>query len=78
MSIHKDLELLTLDPDMDNDSLPEGGFINDDSHLLDFVANYFEDEMLDEPDYEDFYYEDLIHADEGIESRLDVEDTYSY
>lgn len=67
MNLQQDLELLTLEPDADNSNLPEGGFINDDSHLLDFVANYFEDEMLDEPDYEEFYYEDLIHADDDVE-----------
>jgi hypothetical protein len=73
MSIHKDLELLTLDPEMDNDSLPEGGFINEDSHMIDFIADYFEDMLVDEPDYEEMYYEDILHVMEGVESKLDEE-----
>ena len=63
---NQDYRELTLDPNMTINNLPEGGWINKDSHLLTFLANYWEDEMIDEPDepeYEDFF--------------DDIEETYS-
>lgn len=65
MSITEDLTIATLQPDADINNLPEGGWINSDSHLLVFVAEYFEDEIADpdEPEYEDFF--------------DDIEETYS-
>lgn len=73
-NIREELSIATLQEDADIDNLPEGGFINKDSHLLTFVANYWEDEMKDEPDYEEFYIEDLLFPNEGIESYLDKEE----
>jgi hypothetical protein len=68
MNTYADLELLTLDPDADNSNLPEGGFINDDSHLIDFISQYFEEEVADEPEYEEWwYYQDPSQADEDQE-----------
>lgn len=57
MSLTEDLTIATLQPDADINTLPEGGWINKDSHLLVFVPEYFEDEIADpdEPEYEDFF-----------------------
>lgn len=74
MTITEELTIATLQPDADINNLPEGGWINEDSHLLTFVSNYFEDEMKDEPDYEDYYFDDLLFPDDGIESSLDEEE----
>lgn len=73
-NIREELSIATLQEDADIDNLPEGGFINKDSHLLTFIANYWEDEIIDEPDYEEFYIEDLLFPNEGIESYLDKEE----
>jgi hypothetical protein len=62
--IREELSIATLQEDANINNLPEGGFINKDSHLLTFVANYWEDEMMEEPDYEEFYYEDLLDNDD--------------
>ncbi len=55
--IVEELRILTLQDNMDETTLPEGGWINKDSHLLVFVPEYFEDEIADpdEPEYEDFF-----------------------
>ena len=72
--IREELSIATLQEGASNDTLPEGGFINKDSHLLTFVSNYFEDELKDEPDYEDYYYDDLLFPDDGVESSLNEEE----
>ena len=65
MTITEELTIATLQPDADINNLPEGGWVNSDSHLLLFVPQYFEDEIADpdEPEYEDFF--------------DDIEDTYA-
>lgn len=72
--IREELSIATLQEDADINNLPEGGFINKDSHLLTFVANYWEDEIADEPDYEEFFFDDLLFPNEGVESYLDKEE----
>lgn len=62
------MNLLTLEVD-DENNLPENGFINDDSHLLVFVPQYFEDELNDDE-------EDISYGYEWEFLDIDEEDIY--
>ena len=58
--IREELTIATLQPDASIDNLPEGGFINKDSHLLVFVERYgdeYYEEDDNEPDYENYFFD---------------------
>jgi hypothetical protein len=61
-----DFDLLTLET-ISSDELPEGGFIMDDSHILTYVPNYFEDELHDVPDEDNWDYDELLLDDDNTE-----------
>ncbi len=70
-----DFDLLTLEV-TSSDELPEGGFIMDDSDILTYVDYYIEDELRDVPEEDEWDYDELLLAEEEIESTLDEEGVY--
>jgi hypothetical protein len=58
--VREELSLATLQEDASIDNIPEGGFINKDSHLLVFVDRYadeYYEEENNEPDYENYFFD---------------------
>lgn len=75
--IDSEFEMLRLDSSLDDSYLPNGGFHNEDDHLLVFVANYFEDEIADSFDEDNPDFDSMLFPHEGVESTLDEEDSES-
>lgn len=67
--VREELSLATLQEDASIDNIPEGGFINQDSHLLVFVDRYadeYYEEEDNEPDYENYFFD----QDDGNEEEF--------
>lgn len=67
--VREELSIATLQEDADINNLPEGGFINQDSHLLVFVDRYadeYYEEEDNEPDYENYFFD----QDDGNEEEF--------
>ena len=69
--VYDTLDILTVQEDITEYDLPEGGFVMNDSHMLVYVSEYDEGHDTFDPDNLD--YEELL-LDDGDESSLNNED----